>query len=483
MGLFNFWKKKAEEKTLSELVREYAQLQAEYRRERAMWQKQLDEEKQRRDETEKRLVEELSKKRVVIHYYPGTQLFVVIDGEILYSSVVSDERYRELKLLKEAQNVKGIRDLLLRNPEEDEEGEEGETEEPSPSEDEQIGEIVEQVHALVHSGDFDVEGDTVTLKGVARSVPPVLVSRFTETYTQGRMDEYNALKNFWRWLVLDPNARATEDFYDRIKRYNPHITEEGFVLAVRWVVAVEGTKTNRKLVEYISRDWLDIKKRRKKGPKNFEVYQQKGKNQWMAFGFGKTPEDPENWEHVGNLDDLYTGIENLQPEQTYTDGRTHSMDIRIGRRVSIPRTQCDESTAECSSGLHACFNLRDHHGDNGTHNVKILVAVCPKDIVSAPYNSSKFRCSAYLPLAVLREDEDYHDFLERGEGLDLLKDYFQLNVEELIQQAETQTVKELTTQRLLPERLVKLPEVEAKAEVAAVIQGFNTQLNRVQAIV
>lgn len=491
-NIFGFWRKKAEGHTLEEITKNYEQLQEELHQERENMQQELEEARKRAEEAEAKLKEEESKRNVHIQYYPGNQLFVIIDGEMIISDDISEERYKLLQQLRAEKDVLGIKKLLL--PQAPTEVEVLEKEilqaETFMQEDVEITAVIEVVNKLVQTGDFEVVGDTVQLKGINRSIPKNLLHRFEALIDDQHEDakaEFEALKNYWRWIVLNPNVTATEEFYRLVAKYNAMVTKEGFILAYRWVKSLSKKPKNKGLVDFVSNRWADIKKR-KKGTKNYEVYFDREKKDHFLVGIGiragKLGEDRDlnKSRREGNLHDLYANVVHLQDDQTYTDAYTGTMKIKIGQEVSIPRSECDESGTSCSRGLHAAFNIQ-HHSSNG--DTKLLVAICPRDIVSVPYSESKFRCCRYLPLAVLTSGDTDANYLEKGQGLDLLEHYFEIKVNELKEQAEKNTVKEMTVQRLLPERMKKVEEEVAKEEVNQLVGTFSKQItldNRIKTV-
>lgn len=85
--------------------------------------------------------------------------------------------------------------------------------------------------------------------------------------------------------------------------------------------------------------------------------------------------------------------------EVYTDAHTHTMSIRIGEVVTMPREKCDpvqENT--CSRGLHLgakWWLQRNYFGNQG------LVCLCnPADVVAVPPldDYGKLRTCAYLPI-------------------------------------------------------------------------------------
>jgi hypothetical protein len=504
MGLFNG----KLEKSLEALVNEFQEIRNLFSEALKDKRKEVDEYKKKAEleleelrKQKQKLEQEEANKSIIIQYYPNKELVVVIEGDVIYSSDFSQEMYEKVSELRKKKDVLGIKKILFEkefHPDIQLQQKEEELEHSIKTADQKVDELykdekqiietVDNIRALIATGDFVIKGDIVELVGIERSIPKVLVDRFLELHLNDDKDEYEALKNFWRWIVLNPNAEATESFYQQMESYKPSITKEGFLLAYRWVRTVNTSHKNprpiapnKDQVEFVSNQRLRIKKVSKKNPKDYWVF--KNGNE---FTVTKSKDKEDAGELVGNLEDLYLKLPKEQEElgQLYTDGHTGTMDIRIGKEVTMNRKDCDESNTSCSKGLHVCFNLSDHSGNGDT---KIIVAVCPRDIINVPRYASKFRCCAYLPLGVLKEDEDERNFLEKGEGLDLLENYFQIKLDELKEQSEKFTVKELTKQRLLPNRLEKVESVKAEEEVQSIVDSFQIQVddilkNRIQPV-
>lgn len=480
-----FWSKIFGNKKLEELVKNFNSFQEQYNKEKGDFEAEKAELRRRAEEAEAKLKQDEANRNVLIQYFPGKELYAIIDGAYLYSDDISQERFEELSKLRQEKDVLGIKKLLIPNfkVEEVEKTEEIIKEkekyfEERGSEIPETQKVIESVSIIIEDPEFEVVDNVVKMVGIDRSIPKALVNKFgnlAKENTPESKKEFIALKNFWRWIVLNPNAKATEEFYKLIEKYNVRVTKEGFVLAYRWVRSLDKKVPNKVLIESVSLLYTKIKKN-KKSPKNYEVYKDNGKKEYFVQEIGKnTPKDRDKTKCVseGNLLELYQNLASMQGEQMYTDGHTGTMKIKIGEEVSMDRKDCDESGSSCSRGLHAAFNINDYsaHG-----NTKILVAVCPRDIVSVPYSESKFRCCKYLPLAALKDKHTDANFLKTGEGLDLLEGYFQIKVEELKTEAEKFTVKELTKNHLLPERLAKVEEVKADEEIETIVETLESQL-------
>lgn len=104
----------------------------------------------------------------------------------------------------------------------------------------------------------------------------------------------------------------------------------------------------------------------------------------------------------------YRNVDVTEKAGIYTDHRTHTMEIKIGKIVSMPREQCDcDQHHQCSSGLHLSnkeWLTEGYFGEVG------LTCLCnPADVVCVPYDSDygKIRTCAYIPIALTTYDENH----------------------------------------------------------------------------
>lgn len=206
--------------------------------------------------------------------------------------------------------------------------------------------------------DFKVTDGIVKIKGIDRSLPLMMVNKFTEIVVRRKSsylnpyptflnddEEYIALKNFWYWLCLNPFPEVVKNLYDFLKKGDFKITKDGMFLAYRRVRKVDNSM-DTSLVEFISNSYVKIKGW-KKSPKNFEVFDDGG------LVLQKVGENKGTNGFKGNLADLYQNIHQME-ENRYTDNHTRSFDIRIGKVVSIPRSECTHSNADCGTGGLMC---------------------------------------------------------------------------------------------------------------------------------
>lgn len=95
----------------------------------------------------------------------------------------------------------------------------------------------------------------------------------------------------------------------------------------------------------------------------------------------------------------YRNVDTTNTPDVYTDHHSHTYRIKIGEMVTMPREDCDCSSAnECSRGLHLAGSNwldRNYYGSQG------LVCLCaPNSVVAVPERSDygKLRTCAYLPI-------------------------------------------------------------------------------------
>lgn len=261
--------------------------------------------------------------------------------------------------------------------------------------------------------DFKADGTALYLKGTSRTIPPLLIEKFAgvvgKYFTQFEVDgigtvnsvdlskleeqlaeddEYQGLKNFFMWCCLNPRAEVANSLYEFLEKNGMKITKQGFFVALRNVVVVEGKKEDSKLIEVISNGYNKVRAVWKKNPADFTVI----KDVSDEYCIVKTLTSLSDYTLVGNLKDLYLDMPNLK-ENRFTDNWTKTFDIRIGQVVSMPSEKCDWSTQDCArAGLHFAGHTAPYVlcGDTTVftlHNPMKVVGI----------GTEKGRCWEYLP--------------------------------------------------------------------------------------
>jgi len=284
---------------------------------------------------------------------------------------------------------------------------------------------------LESTGDFVVDGNSVYLKGINRSLPQLLVERFllivneydgNFNYLQENV-EYQSLKRFFMWCCLNPRAEVANELYRFLMENSFRITKQGFFVALRNVVTLQ---TDNEIVKFVSNAYNKVKAVWKKNPDNYRVIENNG-----AYSIEAVTANPRGT-IVGNLTSLYLDLPNMA-ENRFTDDWSRTFDIRIGKVVNMPTEDCNWSTQDCAAaGLHFTSD-QIHYVGCGDQSV--LVLINPMKVVGI--GQHKGRCYEYLPImAVPREEatEILHDL--DFDTLELDEDYAIRELENLQEKAQ-----------------------------------------------
>ena len=285
---------------------------------------------------------------------------------------------------------------------------------------------------------FEMKDGSLYLKGINRTLPPLLVEEFLEVvgrHGDTDNDEFLALQRFFMWCCLNPRAEVADKLFNFLKKNSFSITKQGFFVALRNVVTLHGST---ELVHFISNAYNKVKAVWKKKPDEYHVFLKNGEYKMVhadamykketctcnyCDGTGTIPEYDEyddseecpecngtgeyedlvlavEGENIGNLTELYLDLPN-RAENRFTDDYTKTFDIRIGRPVSMPMEKCRWNTDDCGAeGLH--FTSDEIHYV-GCGDTSVLVLINPMKVVGI--GESKGRCYEYLPIMTVPTDE------------------------------------------------------------------------------
>ena len=277
------------------------------------------------------------------------------------------------------------------------------------------------IQRLAGLDDFEIEGNSVKLRGTGRTMPQLLVEKFiqlVDIYDQDpnndvtNDEEYQALKRFFMWCCLNPRAEVANDLYDFLNKNSFRITKQGFFVALRNVVTLHG---GTELVQFVSNAYNKIKAVWKKKPEDYTVFLENGEYKLVHYlelyeteeYFDDETEEyydeeiPVNHgERIGGLTELYLDLPNRH-ENRFTDAHTRTFDIRIGRVVNMPPEECNWSTADCAhAGLHF---TSDHINYVGCGDQSVLILINPMKVVGI--GDLKGRCYEYLPIMTVPTEE------------------------------------------------------------------------------
>ena len=312
---------------------------------------------------------------------------------------------------------------------------------------ERLRNIKAGINKLGELYDFTVDGDSVYLTGIQRSLPQLMVEKFTEivgrydepnAYTlQSKLnqdDEYQSLKRFFMWCCLNPRAEVAHELYRFLTENSFRITKQGFFVALRNVVTLHGSN---ELVQFVSNTYNKVKAVWKKSPDNYHVFLENGEYvlvhvddiyEEVERACDYCNEDGEIYdeeyeeyetcyecdgdgvifervkkqagEDLGTLTALYLDLPN-RAENRFTDDWTKTFDIRIGKPVTMPMSDCNWSTQDCAAaGLH--FTADQIHYV-GCGDQSVLVLINPMKVVGI--GEHKGRCYEYLPIMTVPREE------------------------------------------------------------------------------
>ena len=274
----------------------------------------------------------------------------------------------------------------------------------------------------------DPDTGEVYMAGFNTPVPDALVDIIKEYHE----NDYpmDALINFWKLLMLNPDKRIRHDLFDFIKTHDFVLTDAGYMVVYKAVYEKTEDKSLTILAEFVSREYLKVKKW-SKSPYAYVVYKDL-ESQELAITKVVTAEgwdeQEKNVEFLGNLGELFETIYNsdtLEDDSSesqtpmYTDMHSKTMNIELGKPVKIDRRECDaDFRVECSYGLHVGATqyvekfANWHSGENRT----ILVCyVNPANVVAVPqYDHSKIRVAEYFPFAIANWDGNNIDVIEQA---------------------------------------------------------------------
>lgn len=315
--------------------------------------------------------------------------------------------------------------------------------------------------------DFEVIDDSVYFKGIKSvEIPSVIVAAFIEileknqsvygSITAELTDEYQSLKAFTFWLLLNPIESARKDALDFVRKNNIPITSNGMLVTFRKVVS-KG-KENKDLVKFISESYFKVKKW-KKSPVNFKIVTT-GANDFYLKPFEFNVTDTE-YICLGDLNFLYKNLSQLE-ENIFTDNHTRTKSIKIGEVYKEDENKVDlDNRKNCSNGLHSgslSFGSFNSFGDTG-----VVCLVNPMKIRSVPVSDcSKMRSSELFPVAII-DFEDYKEFVETSEINELSETYYNESLEFLEDALKNKDFGSLTCQEELPQ--VSLKEIVDIAKI------------------
>lgn len=255
------------------------------------------------------------------------------------------------------------------------------------------------------------KGQSVYIESISElSVPMDFVKSFIQAeIIDDNKELVNSYLNFWTLLSLNPDSRARTNLFWFLQKNGMTITKSGLFVAYRNVCIKKEGIINNELTKIISDSYIKIKKN-KKSPSNYNIIKSNG----SYFLSKKDSLLEDNTVLLGNVKELYEKLSDFSDKNktVYTDNYTKTMEITIGKIVTIDREQCDpvqENT--CSRGLHVASKDWLLNNGSGFGEVSLMVLVNPASVVAVPPGDSygKMRVCAYYPIKIISIDELYGD--------------------------------------------------------------------------
>lgn len=272
--------------------------------------------------------------------------------------------------------------------------------------------------ALVAGLETNLDTGEVFLEGFNTPIPNTLVEIIKEYHENNY--PLDAILNFWKLLMINPDKRIRDRLFYFIQTHDFSLTDKGYMVVYKAVYFKNDEKRDISLEDFVSKQYLHVKKDWKCSPNKYVVYKTISDG---SFAITKL-KTVESWDEkergieilgkLGELFDVLFEPNEKEKDIVYTDMYTRKMNIIVGKPVKMPRTECDSDPAnECSYGLHVgATSYVERFGHS-----KGAVLVClvnPANVVAVPnYDHSKIRVSEYFPFAVANYENGKIDIVEQ----------------------------------------------------------------------
>lgn len=221
--------------------------------------------------------------------------------------------------------------------------------------------------------DFTVKDGKVYLKSLNFELPQDFLDVISKEYNNNHLNLDEVIKpyiNFMYNLSSNPNEDVRNKIFSWVHSKGFKITENGYIYAVRWVVKKNDIS---ELTQFVHSEYTK-KKLQKKSPKNYSVWEETN-DEVSTYHLIERKRILENKVDTtnlilnGNLFELFYKKEDLE----FTDNHTKTFSIKLGEVVSMNRKDCDETSKNCSSGLHALSLKYAKNNSFGDQLIGIIV--------------------------------------------------------------------------------------------------------------
>jgi hypothetical protein len=307
--------------------------------------------------------------------------------------------------------------------------------------------------AMMAGLEADSDTGEVYLAGFNTPIPMVLIETIKEYHENGY--PLDAIINFWKLLMINPDVRVRTSLFDFISAHDFVLTDKGYMVVYKAVYRKdnEGNKQEREFEEFVTNQALRVRKEWKCSANKYVVYRDFEKSydeegeinevNYEDFTYQITKvETAEGWnekekgiEILGKLGDLFSAIVNSEDKESteetakYTDMYSRTMNIELGVPVHMPRHSVDsDPQTDCSHGLHC--GATKYVQTYASHDSIILVClVNPANVVAVPTaDCCKMRTSEYFPYAMATYTDGKIDIIESPY---YEEEYMEYEIEEL----------------------------------------------------
>lgn len=280
--------------------------------------------------------------------------------------------------------------------------------------------------------EFDPTTGNTYMENFNTPVPDDLMITIDEYLENGYPME--SIKNFWKLLMANPDKRIRNDLFDFIKTHDFSITDKGYMVVYKTVDYK--SKLGNDLASFVSNNYLKIKTKWKKSPRNYVVYEETSideqdsvKTTLSSYKVTETKKfntltlsSNKSFKLIGNLNTLQENIHKISTtkKSIFTDKHSHSMRIVLGEPVRLERTKCDgDPKHDCSYGLHVGATKYVENFRGFGESPVLVCLVNPMHVVAVPqYDHSKMRVCEYFPFA--------HGTVNNDEKIEIIeKPYFE----------------------------------------------------------
>ena len=208
-----------------------------------------------------------------------------------------------------------------------------------------------------------LRGTSVYMLGVSElTIPEDFVVKILDAEDANNEVELAKFKNFWTLVSLNPDSRVRNNLFWFIRKWGMKIADSGLIIAYRNADIKKESKYSTRETKNIINIYYEEKYLKHRNPYSETIFL-KGENI--------------------NLGEAYDEIVNEESSPIYTDQHTHTMEIKLGHPVSIPREECDANQEHsCSRGLHC--GAKGWLKQNYYGSVGLLVLVNPANVVAVP---------------------------------------------------------------------------------------------------